>query len=306
MKEELLRGKTARKVTLVGFGVNAVLAVFKIIAGMIGKSSAMFADGIHSLSDFLTDIVVLVGIKFTEQPEDECHNYGHGKYETLATLIISVFLFVVGVEILKSGIKNILLVANGGTIGKPKIIALIAAILSILMKELLYRYTLREGKKIGSPSVIANAWHHRSDAYSSIGTLFGIGGAIILGDKWSVLDPIASVIVSVFIFKVAFEILKPAVDELLEVSLSEEEKEDIIKMIYKEKKVIEHHKIRTRRIGNKAIIEFHILVEEDLNIKEAHEISTRIENNLRERFGYSSIITIHIEPYGDEESIKDY
>lgn len=305
MNEELLRGKVARKVTLVGFFVNAFLAVFKIAAGTIGKSGAMFADGIHSLSDFLTDLVVLVGIRFTEQPEDDCHNYGHGKYETLATLIISVFLFVVGFEILKSGIRNISLIINGGVIETPKIIALSAAILSIVMKEILYRYTLKAGKKIESSSVIANAWHHRSDSFSSIGTLFGIGGAIVLGEKWVVLDPIASVIVSIFIFKVAFEILKPAVDELLEISLGDEEKSDIVKIIVKEKDVIEYHKIRTRKIGNKAIIEFHILVDENMNVKIAHEVSTRIEKNLKERFGDDSIITVHIEPYGIEESIID-
>lgn len=305
MNEELLRGKVARKVTLVGFFVNAFLAVFKIAAGTIGKSGAMFADGIHSLSDFLTDLVVLVGIRFTEQPEDDCHNYGHGKYETLATLIISVFLFVVGFEILKSGIRNISLIINGRVIETPKIIALSAAILSIVMKEILYRYTLKAGKKIESSSVIANAWHHRSDSFSSIGTLFGIGGAIVLGEKWVVLDPIASVIVSIFIFKVAFEILKPAVDELLEISLGDEEKSDIVKIIVKEKDVIEYHKIRTRKIGNKAIIEFHILVDENMNVKIAHEVSTRIEKNLKERFGDDSIITVHIEPYGIEESIID-
>ena len=305
MKEELLRGKVARKATLIGFFVNALLAVFKIAAGTIGKSGAMFADGIHSLSDFLTDLVVLVGIKFTEQPEDDCHNYGHGKYETLATLIISVFLFVVGFEILKSGIRNISLIINDGVIESPKVIALLAAVLSIVMKEILYRYTLKVGKKIESPAVIANAWHHRSDSFSSMGTLFGIGGAIVLGEKWVILDPIASVIVSVFIFKVAFEILKPAVDELLEISLNDEEKKDIVEIIVKEKEVIEYHKIRTRKIGNKAIIEFHILVDENMNIKIAHEVSNRIEKNLNERFGNDSIITVHIEPYVSEERIID-
>lgn len=194
---EEMRSKEAKKVTLVGFVINAILTVFKVFAGLQGRSAAMLADGVHSLSDFFTDIVVLIGFKFTEKPEDEDHNYGHGKYETLATLVISLALVFVGFKILASGISNIYgVLIQGKTLEKPGVIALVAAIISIISKELLYHYTKGIGQRIKSSAVIANGWHHRSDAFSSMGTFIGIGGAIFLGNKWIILDPIASVIVS--------------------------------------------------------------------------------------------------------------
>jgi len=297
MEKELMRSQKGKRVTIIGFWGNAILTVCKIYAGLVGKSGAMLADGIHSLSDFLTDVVVLVGLKFTEQPEDDCHNYGHDKYETLATAIISLFLAIVGFEILKSGASNIILVIRGGKLPSPGIIALIAAFISIGVKELLYRYTLKIGKEINSNAVIANAWHHRSDAFSSIGTLLGIGGAILLGEKWAILDPIASVIVSVFIFKVSFEILKPALNELMECSLSEEEIIKVINIINNCEKVKGYHHLRSRRLGTKVVIEFHIFVESILDIKSAHEIATGIEIEMKKEFGELSVITIHIEPF---------
>lgn len=297
MNKELIRSKQARKVTLIGFFVNAVLTIFKLIAGIIGKSGAMIADAVHSLSDFLTDIVVLVGFKFTSKPEDECHNYGHDKYETLATVIISVTLAIVGYQILKSGITNVLTVIRGGNLAKPRLIALIAAIISVVFKELLYRYTLAAGEEINSPAVIANAWHHRSDVFSSIGTMIGIGGSIILGQKWTILDPIASIIVSLFIFKVSFDIFLPSINELLEKSLDDEERNQIIKIFDKSHGVEDYHQLRMRRVGTKAVIEAHILVNENLNIKDAHNIAIDIEKKIRNFAGQDSIVTIHIEPY---------
>lgn len=297
MEKELLRSKKGKQVTIIGFWGNALLTVCKIYAGLVGKSGAMLADGIHSLSDFLTDIVVLVGFKLTEQPEDDCHNYGHDKYETLATAIISLFLAIVGFEILKSGVSSILLVIRGEKLSSPGIIALVAAIVSIGVKELLYRYTLKVGKEIESNAVIANAWHHRSDAFSSIGTLFGIGGAIVLGEKWAILDPIASVVVSLFIFKVSYEILKPALDELMECSLSQEERIKIVNILDNCEEVKGYHHLRSRRLGAKAVVEFHIFVESTLDIKSAHDIATEIEMDMKKEFGDLSVITIHIEPF---------
>lgn len=297
MEKELIRSKEARKVTLVGFFINALLTTFKLVAGIYGKSGAMVADAIHSLSDFLTDIVVLIGFKLTSKPEDECHNYGHDKYETLATVIISVALAFVGYQILKSGIINVLLVINGGILPKPGSIALIAAIISIISKELLYRYTVIAGKKINSSSVIANAWHHRSDAFSSIGTMIGIGGAIILGQRWTILDPIASIIVSLFIFKVAYDIFIPSINELVEKSLSNEVRERIEEAFNELQDVKDYHKLRMRRVGTKAVIESHVLVDENLNIKDAHDIAGKVETRIKGLVGENSIVTIHIEPY---------
>jgi cation diffusion facilitator family transporter len=297
MEKELFRGREARKITFIGFWINAILTAFKIFAGIVGNSGAMIADGIHSLSDFLTDIAVLIGFRLSEKPEDDCHNYGHDKYETLVTVIISVFLIIVGFEILKSGIANIMITIKGGNLEKPGMIALVAAAISIATKEFLYQYTIIVANKINSSAIKANAWHHRSDAFSSIGTLIGIGGAIVLGNKWTILDPLASVIVSVFIFKVAFEILLPAVNELMESSLSKEEIEQIKSIITSSEGIIKYHKLRTRKIGAKVVAEFHILLDGDVDLKSAHDIATDIEIKLRNIFGKSSIITIHIEPY---------
>lgn len=296
MEKELFRSKEGKKVTLVGFWVNVFLTVIKISAGIIGRSGAMLADGIHSLSDFMTDLVVLVGLKMTEKPEDDCHNYGHEKYETLATVVISMFLLFVGFEILKSGIGNIMFVVKGGILPKPGIIALVAAVISILSKEILYHYTVKVGRRINSSSVIANAWHHRSDALSSVGTFVGIGGAIALGNKWTVLDPIASIVVSILIFKVAIDILKPSLSELVEASLSDEEKEQIADILNNTFGVNSYHKLRTRRIGTKIAIEVHILVDDSLDIKSAHDIASKIEVDIKKVCGESCFVTIHIEP----------
>ena len=297
MDIEFVRSKVARKVTFLGFFVNILLTIFKLMAGIIGKSSAMVADAIHSLSDFLTDIVVLVGFKLTSKPEDECHNYGHDKYETLTTVIISLVLAFVGYQILKSGVINVVSVVKGESLPKPKWIAFLAAILSIVLKEVLYRYTVFMGKKINSPSIIANAWHHRSDAFSSIGTTLGIAGAILLGKNWVILDPIASIIVSIFIFKVSYEILIPSINELVEKSLDSEAREQIERVFHDFHEIKEYHKLRMRKVGTKIVIECHIMVDERLNIKEAHEIATDLELRIKDLIGEASIVTIHIEPY---------
>jgi cation diffusion facilitator family transporter len=295
--QEYIRAKTAKKVTLVGFVVNVVLTIFKIFAGIQGKSAAMLADGIHSLSDFFTDIVVLVGFKFTEKPEDDDHNYGHGKYETLATVIIGIALFLVGYKIFSSGVGNIYAVLfKSVSLPKPTSIALIAAISSIFSKELLFRYTKAVGEKINSSAVIANGWHHRSDAFSSIGTLVGIGGAMLLGHRWTILDPVASVLVSFFIFKVAFEILMPAIKELTEVSLCDSELKFIEDTINNCEQILNYHHLRTRKIGNRVAIEVHLMFDKRMTLYEAHEHASEIEREIKSHFGALSIITTHLEP----------
>lgn len=296
MKKDLLRSQEAKKITLIGFWTNLVLTIFKIYSGIVGSSGAMIADGVHSLSDFLTDIAVLIGLKLTDKPEDDCHNYGHDKYETLTTIIISVFLLVVGFKIMKLGISNIVVVINGGVLNRPGYLAFLAAIISIIVKEILYQFTIRVSKKINSPAIKANAWHHRSDALSSVGALIGIGGAIILGDKWIILDPIASLIVSIFIFKVSFDIFLPAINELMESALDKDEVKRIKNIIGNKQDVISFHKLRTRRVGTKVVIEAHILLEDAIDLKLAHEVATKIENEIKVLFGEDSIVTIHMEP----------
>ncbi|MBO5865848.1 MAG: cation transporter [Bacteroidaceae bacterium] len=291
-----IREKEIYKVTIIGGIVNLVLLVFKFIAGIAGHSVAMVADAVHSLSDFVTDIVVIVFVKISNKPQDESHDYGHGKYETLATAIIGFVLFGVGVGILVNSVTGIADALNGKVLEAPSMLALIAAVVSIILKEALFQYTVHKGKSLDSKAVVANAWHHRSDAFSSIGTLIGIAGAIFLGQKWRVLDPIAAFIVSVFIIKVAVDLVKPCIDELLEKSLSKEVEEKILSIVTTYPEVDQPHHLRTRRIGNNIAIEIHIRMDGSMPLKEAHEITKKIEVALKEEFGELTHIGIHMEP----------
>ena len=290
------REKEIYKVTILGSIVNFVLLVFKFIAGIVGHSAAMVADAVHSLSDFVTDIVVIVFVKISGKPQDESHDYGHGKYETLATAIIGVVLLGVGIGILVNSVTGIVDAFNGKVLEAPSILALVAAAVSIILKEALYQYTVFKGKHLGSKAVIANAWHHRSDAFSSIGTLVGIAGAIFMGEKWRVLDPIAAFVVSVFIIKVAVDLVKPCIDELLEKSLSNDIEERILTIITAHPEVDSPHHLRTRRIGNHIAIEIHIRMDGDMPLKQAHDVTKKIETALKSEFGNETHIGIHMEP----------
>ena len=290
------REKEIYKVTIIGSIVNFILLLFKFIAGIVGHSAAMVADAVHSLSDFVTDIVVIVFVKISGKPQDESHDYGHGKYETLATAIIGVVLLCVGIGILVNSVTDVVDVYNGKQIEAPGMLALIAAAVSIIFKEILYRYTVLKGKKLDSKAVVANAWHHRSDAFSSIGTLLGIAGAIFLGERWRVLDPIAAFVVSVFIIKVAIDLVKPCVDELLEKSLSKEVEDRILSIVMTNPEVDQPHHLRTRRIGNNIAIEVHIRMDGAMSLKDAHEVTKRIETAIKNEFGAATHIGIHMEP----------
>lgn len=290
------REKKILKVTLVGSVVNLLLLAFKFFAGIVGHSAAMVADAVHSLSDFVTDIVVIVFVKISGKPEDEGHDYGHGKYETLATAVIGIILFFVGAGILVNGIERVVEAVQGKILEAPSRLAFIAAVLSVVFKEILYRYTVKVGRSLNSSSVIANAWHHRSDAFSSIGTMLGIGGAIWLGEKWRILDPIAAVVVSVFIIKVAIELLKPCIDELLERSLPADVEQRIKELILSFPQVSSPHHLRTRRIGSHIAIEVHIRMDGSTPLSEAHQVATRIEKRLKDEFGADTHIGIHMEP----------
>ena len=295
-KEDAAREKGIYHVTVVGSGVNFLLLLFKFFAGIVGHSAAMLADAVHSLSDFVTDIIVIVFVRISSKPEDEGHDYGHGKYETLATAIIGIVLLMVGTGIFWNGLNQILAFYRGEKLGSPDLIALIAALVSIVSKEALYRYTVFKGKKLNSQAVVANAWHHRSDALSSIGTAVGIGGAILLGNHWRVLDPIAAVIVSFFIMKVSIRLLIPCVDELLEKSLPVEVENQIQETILSFPGVSSPHHLRTRRIGSYCAIEVHVRMDGKIPLEEAHRTATEIENKLKEMFGRGTHVGIHVEP----------
>lgn len=288
-------------VTLVGSVVNIILTVFKIFAGVLGRSTAMIADGIHSLSDLLSDIVVIVFVKISAKGRDKDHDYGHGKFETFATLIISLMLIVVAVNLMSGGINKIRQILDGGEVSSPGMIALWSAVASIVLKEILYHYTIIQGKALNSPMMIANAWHHRSDAFSSVGSLLGIAGAIFLGDKFVILDPITGCVISIFILVMAVKMSVPAIKELLDVSLPDDVEEKIEATAKSVKGVVDLHELKTRREGPGIIMEGHLVLDSEISLKEAHDISKKVEESLRKEFGTETQISLHLEPEDDAE-----
>ncbi len=290
------REKQLFKVTLAGGAVNVVLLAFKFIAGILGHSAAMIADAVHSLSDFVTDLIVLIFVHISGKPQDKSHDYGHGKYETLALTIIGIALVIVAVGIFHNGALRIAAWWRGDELQAPGMLALWAALVSIILKELTYRYTIRNARNLDSPALEANAWHHRSDALSSIGTAVGIGGAVLLGKRWAVLDPLASVVVGAFIVKVAVELIIQGMRDLLEHSLPDDIEDEIMQIAQSEPDVIEPHDLRTRRIGNLYAIELHILMNGDITLARAHDHADAIECRLKKRFGENTHVAIHMEP----------
>ena len=290
------RDRRIYRITLAGSIVNVVLLVFKFAAGILGHSAAMIADAIHSLSDFLTDIIVIVFVRLSSKPADHDHDYGHGKYETLATSVIGLALAVVAVLIGWDGIEKIADALQGNRLESPGIIALWAALLSITLKEWIFRATRKVANEVKSKALEANAWHHRSDALSSVGTAIGIGGAVMLGDGWAILDPIAAIVVCVLIIVTAFRIIRQASGELLEESLPEETEDRIEKIVYQDTLVSDIHKLHTRRIGNIIAIEMHLRMPAGITLAESHVHATAIEQSLKTEFGKGTHIMLHIEP----------
>lgn len=295
------RDKKVYRVTLLGSVVNLLLLVFKFVAGVLGHSAAMIADAVHSLSDFVTDLIVIVFVKISSKPEDADHAYGHGKYETLASCIIGLALIVVGVMMgYNATVKIVDVVRNGTELASPGIIALAAAVLSIVLKEWMFHITRKVAREVDSPAVEANAWHHRSDALSSVGTAIGIGGAVLLGSKWAVLDPIAALVVSVFIVVQAAKILSDAIDQLMEKSLPRDVEQRICEIVYEEEGTSDIHHLRTRKIGSQISIELHVRMNGYLTLREVHDKSIAIEKRLRAAFGDSTYINLHVEPLKSE------
>ena len=290
------RSRKIYAVTLVGGVVNVVLLLFKFIAGVLGHSSAMVADAVHSLSDFVTDIVVLVFVRISGKPKDKSHDYGHGKYETLAMTLIGLALLAVAIGIIYNGTTNIIFWANGGQLEAPGLLALWAALLSIVLKEGVYHYSMVKARELNSQALEANAWHHRSDALSSVGTAIGIGGAIFLGQRWTVLDPIASVVVGAFIVKVSIDLLRNGIGDLMEQSLPDSVEEEILNLVASLPGDVKPHDLRTRRLGNHYAIELHILMDGDVSLREAHDKASEVENLLRDHYGAETHVAVHVEP----------
>lgn len=293
------RAAQVKRCTLVGFGVNGIMSALKIIAGIAGNSGAMIADGVHSISDFLTDVVVIACVGVSARGVDDEYRYGHGKFETFATFLIAEALAVVGLGLGWNGVKSVMAAIGGQQLPQPGYFALAMAVVSIVAKELLFQYTNRVGKKLKSSAVIANAWHHRSDAMSSVATLAGISGAIFLGGQWRVLDPVAEILVSLFVLAVAVKLAVPAVKELLEVSLPAEENAKIAEVIDGLEQVKAYHHLRTRHNGNAHVVDVHIKVDPNLSLTEAHDVATALEERLKSSLD-RVIANVHVEPYKGE------
>lgn len=286
-----------RKITHLSVWINIVLTGLKLAAGVFGHSQALIADAIHSLSDFATDIAVLVGLRFSSKPVDEDHAYGHGKYETLAAALIGMALAYVGIRIAWTAIHRVFDALHGEALVMPSAYAFWAAVLSIAVKEWLYRATMKVARATGSSSLVANAWHHRSDAFSSIATAAGVGAAVFLGNDWLILDPIAALFVSIFLLKISWRILREQVGDLTDQSLAPELCEEILAMARGIPGIVEPHNLRTRMVGRSPVIDLHIRLRSDLPLREAHDIATRLEQTLRQRFGKETIANLHLEPY---------
>lgn len=301
--EELKSEKSGRRITWIGFFVNIFLFIFKLIAGIFGRSQAILADAFHTLSDVSTDIIVLLGLKISLKKEDESHPYGHGKAETISAFTLGVLLVIAGLFIFFESLLKFLSIYKGSLIHPPTLFALSGGLISIFSKEILYRYTISAGKKTESPAIIANAWHHRSDSLSSFASSLGVGGAILLGKKWIVLDPVAGGLVSFFVIKVGYKILKKEMGGLMEASPEKEIKAAIERILKDDPNVKEFHKLRMRYIGRRLAMDFHLVLDENLSFPDAHSIATSIENKIKEKISSIHTIIIHTEPMKEESNL---
>ena len=294
------REREIYKVTLVGSIGNAALLTFKFVAGVVGHSPAMIADAVHSLSDFVTDVVVMLFVSISAKPQDASHEYGHGKFETLASFLIAIALMLAAAGIIFSGCKSLAAWWGGEQLPMPGSIALWAALLSIVVKELLYQYTAYKGRQLQAQLMLANAWHHRSDALSSVGAAVGIGGALLLGNRWTVLDPLASIVVGLMLVRVAWMLMQTSMSELTEGSLPAATEQQIVRTICSFPDVQQPHNLRTRRIGDHIAIEVHVRMDGRLPLSVVHERATAIEHKLKEQFGSKTHVTLHMEPIKSE------
>ena len=282
------------KVTLVGIASNLVLSIIKFIGGVIGNSAAMVADAVHSLSDLLTDVIVLITIKIGQKPKDDNHPYGHGRAESLGTAVVGFFIILAGIglayeawEIVQSEVSQI-----------PKLLAAGTALISIFIKEWLFHYTRSVGKKSNSSILLANAWHHRSDAISSIAALIGILGSMA---GFPVLDPIASAMVSFMIMKVGYELTLGGFRDLMDTALNEKDTQKLQATIDNISGVIKSHDLRTRKIGEEILMDVHIQVDSDLTVTEGHEVAERVRRQVIKNYPHTQDILVHVDGYDDRE-----
>jgi len=294
-----VRERTCRaaRITWISVGVNTALTFGKLAAGLLGHSAAMIADALHSLSDFATDFAVLIGMRLAGRPQDDDHPYGHGKYETLAAVTVGIVLCGVGLTVMGDALRTL----SGALFRsvfplRPSSLALWVGLVSIVVKEALYQATARIAKATRNDALLANAWHHRSDALSSVGTVLGVGLAACLGGKWVLADAAAALLVGAILLKIALKIVRSALDCLMEHGMTVEENATILRRVSAIPGLSEPHHLRTRRVGAVAVIELHLRVSPEMTVRESHALATRVEQTLRDAFGPDTIVTIHIEP----------
>ncbi len=295
-QDSVQRNRTEKRCTLIGMTSDIGLSVLKIATGIIGRSSAILADGIHSISDTVTDALVYAMVRLSGKGVDERYRYGRGKFETLAAFLISIILVVVALGLMTEGASDVWAAVQGETLERPHNIALIVGIIAVVVKEGLYHYTRLMGRKTESSALKAYAWHHRADALSTAAALLGVAGAMFLGERWRVLDPLAAIAVSILILVLAYRLGRPAVEELLEVSLPQDEQEKIAAIVNGTEGVKAFHNLRTRRNGNLRVVDMHIKVDGQLTVTRSHEITREIEHQLSEALG-EVMTNIHVEPY---------
>lgn len=285
--------KIAMKISNVSIGVNVLLSALKMFAGVIAHSSAMISDAVHSLSDVLSTFVVMIGIHISSKEEDKDHQYGHERFECVASIILATMLLLTGAGIGISGIKTIM---NGvGEIPVPGMIALVAAIVSIVVKELMFWYTKKGADKINSGALMADAWHHRTDAMSSVGSLLGIGAARL---GFPIFDPIASLVICLFIFKAAYDIYKDAVDKMVDAAVDEETLTEMKNLILNQEGVMGIDDIRTRLFGSRCYVDVEIKADAKLSLLEGHDIAERVHDKLEETFPEAKHVMVHVNPEG--------
>ncbi len=294
-----IEGRAAKAIGVTWFSVivNCVLSLGKLLAGIWGHSSALVADAIHSLSDFVTDFAVLAGMGLAKRPRDADHPYGHGKFETLTAVVIGIVLAVVGVLIVGQACHTLYLAVQHDCLPtRPMLIAFWAGLVSVVVKEMLYQMTMKVARNTGNEALRANAWHHRSDAFSSIATSIGVGAGALLGGQWVLLDPIAACVVGLILVRIAWGIVADSVEHLVEHGMEPSENQRILELVLTVEGLSEVHGLRSRWVGCVAVIELHFRVDPDMTVRESHGIAECVEERLREAFGEESIITIHVEP----------
>lgn len=284
--------KMIKKVSFVGIFGNIVLTAFKLFAGIYGKSGAMVSDAVHSLSDVFATLIAFLGVKLSKQVADQRHPYGHERMECVASLILGMILLLTGLGIGKVGLENIMS-GDYEKLAIPGVIALVAAIVSIVTKEAMYWYTRHYAKILNSPAFMADAWHHRSDAFSSIGSLIGIAGAMM---GYSVLDSVASVVICMFILKVAYDILKDAITKMLDTSCGEEYEKQLIDFITQQQDVVCVDMLHSRMFGNKVYVDLEIEVDGSKPLVESHAIAEQVHASVEQTFTDIKHIMIHVNP----------